>query len=129
MKMRKTNRLTLSLVVCLALLTACSNLSQDTESRDEITGQTLPETEVDQRVEKIGTSGQLISIQSSNVRAAGYDADTMIMTVQFDSGYIYEYYGVPAELWTSFVAAQPDPWSRVGYPRLVQGGVPYKRIG
>jgi hypothetical protein len=128
-KMRKTNLLTLSLVVCLALLTACSNSSQDTESRDEITGQTLPETEVDQRVEKIGTGGQLISIQSSNVRAAGYDANTMIMTVQFDSGYIYEYYGVPAELWTSFIAAQPDPWSQVGYPRLVQGGVPYKRIG
>jgi hypothetical protein len=127
--MRKTNLLTLSLVVCLALLTACSNSSQDTESRDEITGQTLPETEVDQRVEKIGTGGQLISIQSSNVRAAGYDANTMIMTVQFDSGYIYEYYGVPAELWTSFIAAQPDPWSLVGYPRLVQGGVPYKRIG
>jgi hypothetical protein len=127
--MRKTNLLTLSLVVCLALLTACSNSSQDTESRDEITGQTLPETEVDQRVEKIGTGGQLISIQSSNVRAAGYDANTMIMTVQFDSGYIYEYYGVPAELWTSFIAAQPDPWSQVGYPRLVQGGVPYKRIG
>jgi len=129
MKMRKSILLTLSLVVCLALLTACSNSSQDTESRDEITGQTLPETEVDQRVEKIGTGGQLISIQSSNVRAAGYDANTMIMTVQFDSGYIYEYYGVPAELWTSFIAAQPDPWSQVGYPRLVQGGVPYKRIG
>jgi hypothetical protein len=127
--MRKTNLLTLSLVVCLALLTACSNSSQDSESRDEITGQTLPETEMDQRVEKIGTGGQLISIQSSNVRAAGYDANTMIMTVQFDSGYIYEYYGVPAELWTSFIAAQPDPWSQVGYPRLVQGGVPYKRIG
>jgi hypothetical protein len=63
------------------------------------------------------------------VRAAGYNADTMIMTVQFDSGYIYEYYGVHAELWTSFIAAQPDPWSQVGYPRLVQGGVPYKRIG
>jgi len=129
MKMRKSILLTLSLVVCLALLTACSNSSQDTESSDEVTGQTLPETEVDQRVEKIGTGGQLISIQSSNVRAAGYDANTMIMTVQFDSGYIYEYYGVPAELWTSFIAAQPDPWSQVGYPRLVQGGVPYKRIG
>ena len=78
---------------------------------------------------KIGTSGQLISIQSDNVQAAGYDDDSLVMTVQFDNGALYEYYGVPADVWTSFVAAQPHPWSQVGYPRLVQAGIPYKRIG
>ena len=77
----------------------------------------------------IGTNGQLIPIQSDNVQAAGYDANSMVMTVQFYNGALYEYYGVPADLWTSFVAAQPHPWSAVGYPRLVQGGIPYKRIG
>ena len=61
--------------------------------------------------------------------AAGYDAASKVMTVQFDNGSLYEYYGVPADLWTAFVAAQPHPWSQVGYPRLVQGGVPYKKIG
>jgi hypothetical protein len=50
------------------------------------------------------------------------------MTVQFNNGYTYEYYGVQPELWNSFIAAQPHPWSQVGYPRLVEGGVPYKRI-
>ena len=79
--------------------------------------------------EQVGTNGQLISIQSDNVRAAGYDEVLMVMTVQFDNGALYEYYGVPDELWTSFIAAQPHPWSQVGYPRLVQGGIPYKRIG
>lgn len=77
----------------------------------------------------IGTNGQLISIQSDNVRAAGYDAASMVMTVQFDNNSLYEYYSVPADLWTAFVAAQPHPWSQVGYPLLVQGGVPYKKIG
>lgn len=76
----------------------------------------------------MGTNGQLISIESENVRAAGYDASTLIMTVQFKNGYTYEYYGVQPELWNSFIAAQPHPWSQVGHPRLVQGGVPYKRI-
>lgn len=76
----------------------------------------------------VGTNGQLISIQSDNVRAAGYDVSSMIMTVQFNNGYTYEYYGIPLELWNSFIAAQPNPWSLVGYPRLVQAGVPYKRI-
>jgi len=80
-------------------------------------------------VSQIGTNGQLISIQSDNVRAAGYDEASRVMTVQFDNGALYEYYNVPTDLWTSFVAAQPHPWSQVGYPRLVQGGVPYKRIG
>jgi hypothetical protein len=79
--------------------------------------------------QQVGSNGQLMSIQSDNVRAAGYDAVSMVMTVQFDNGYLYEYYGVPADLWTSFIAAQPHPWSQVGYPRLVQGGIPYKRIG
>jgi hypothetical protein len=78
---------------------------------------------------QIGTNGQLISIQSDNVSAAGYDASSLVMTVQFDNGALYEYYGVPSDLWKSFVAAQPHPWSQVGYPRLVQGGLPYKRIG
>ena len=79
--------------------------------------------------DQVGTGGQLIAIQSDNVRSAGYDATTSVMTVQFDNGALYEYYSVPADLWTSFVAAQPHPWSQVGYPRLVRGGIPYKRIG
>jgi hypothetical protein len=86
-------------------------------------------SDISSAVQKVGTNGQLISIQSDNVRAAGYDEASMVMTVQFDNGALYEYYGVPADLWTSFISAQPHPWSQVGYPRLVQGGIPYKRIG
>lgn len=76
----------------------------------------------------VGTNGQLIFIQSNNVQAAGYDASALIMTVQFNNGFTYEYYSVQPDLWTSFIAAQPNPWSQVGYPRLVQAMVPYKRI-
>jgi hypothetical protein len=101
-------------------LTGCG--SQAVESNSAASGESAA-------VQKVGTNGQLISIQSDNVRAAGYDEASMVMTVQFDNGALYEYYGVPADLWTSFVNAQPHPWSQVGYPRLVQGGIPYKRIG
>lgn len=93
-----------------------------------ITEEVLPEAAVIQTTETAETGGQLISIQSDNVQAAGYDANSMIMTVQFNNGYTYEYYGIPPELWNSFITAQPNPWSLVGYPRLVQAGVPYKRI-
>jgi len=100
-------------------LSGCSSQTNDSDetSTDKSTSQ------------QIGTNGQLISIQSDNVRAAGYDAASMVMTVQFDNGALYEYYGVPSDLWTAFIAAQPHPWSQVGYPRLVQGAIPYKRIG
>ena len=100
----------------LGLLTGCGSATDKSASP------------VDEVQAVVGTNGQLISIQSDNVRAAGYDANSMTMTVQFNNGYTYEYYGIEAELWTSFVAAQPHPWSQVGYPRLVQAGVPYKRI-
>jgi hypothetical protein len=86
-------------------------------------------TEKSEQIQQVGTNGHLIPIQSDNVRAAGYDAASSVMTVQFDNGALYEYYSVPTELWTSFIAAQPHPWSQVGYPQLVQGGIPYKRIG
>jgi hypothetical protein len=113
-------RKTVTIFVLCLNLTGCVT-SSDSTSQTQVSPE-RPST-------SIGTQGQLISIQSDNVRAAGYDEASMVMTVQFDNGALYEYYGVPADLWTSFVAAQPHPWSQVGYPRLVQGGIPYKRVG
>ena len=107
---------TFLLLLSVGLLSGCGN-SNEPASSPQVGVQTV-----------VGTNGQLISIESENVRAAGYDASTLIMTVQFKNGYTYEYYGVQPELWNSFIAAQPHPWSQVGHPRLVQGGVPYKRI-
>jgi hypothetical protein len=98
------------------LISGCGSADKDSEA-PQVEAQTV-----------VGTSGQLIPIESDNVRAAGYDANSLTMTVQFNNGYTYEYYGIPAELWNSFIAAQPHPWSQVGYPRLVQAGVPYTRI-
>ncbi len=105
-----------ALILSIGFLAGCGSANENSTARQ------------DEAQAGIGTSGQLISIQSDNVRAAGYDANSMIMTVQFNNGYTYEYYGIPLELWDSFIAAQPNPWSLVGYPRLVQAGVPYKRI-
>lgn len=108
------------LSVLLAVLVSGCGTNVDTiQSNNSIQSQELT---------SVGTNGQLIPIQSENVWAAGYEAISMKMTVQFSNGYTYEYYGIPAELWNSFIAAQPHPWSQVGYPRLVQTGVPYKRI-
>jgi hypothetical protein len=105
-----------SILLSLGLLAGCGSATENSY---------IPQTNAQTFV---GTNGQLIAIQSDNVQAAGYDANTMTMTVQFSNTYVYEYYGISAELWNSFVTAQPHPWSQVGYPRLVKAGVPYKRI-
>ena len=107
---------TFLLILSVGLLSGCGNSSEPASS-PQVEAQTV-----------VGTNGQLIAIESDNVRAAGYNASALIMTVQFNNGYTYEYYGVQPELWNSFIAAQPHPWSQVGHPRLVEGGVPYKRI-
>ena len=100
-------------------LTACGSTNESEISVGPEINAEIPSSSAD-----VG----LIPIQSDNVQAAGYDTYSLTMTVQFNNGYTYEYYGVSAELWNSFIAAQPDPWSLVGYPRLVQAAVPYKRI-
>ena len=102
------------------LLSGCGTDEQSNRQGSEFSKETTA---------SVGTGGQLISIQSDNVSAAGYNDSSMVMTVRFDNGALYEYYNVSPELWTAFIEAQPHPWSQVGYPRLVQGGIPYKRIG
>ena len=116
-KFMETKIAALVISISMVFLTGCS---------DEI--YTQSSNDFSDSSNSVGTNGKLISIQSDNVLAAGYDANTMIMTVQFDNGAIYEYYSVPVNLWTDFYNAQPHPWSQVGYPRLVRGGFSYKRI-
>lgn len=116
--------------VSLASLTACgSTTTQAPASAPPVlTSTTVPQEIGPPPGPEVGTGGELIPIQSSNVQAAGYNADTGVMTVLFDSGGLYEYYDVPAGLWEAFVAAQPHPWSAVGDPQLVKGGYRYQRL-
>jgi hypothetical protein len=106
----------LASLTLIFLISGCGGAAEDSKA-SRVKSQTV-----------VGTNGQLIPIQSDNVQAAGYDANSMTMTVQFNNGYTYEYFGIPADLWDSFVAAQPHPWSLVGHPRLVEAGVTYRRI-
>jgi hypothetical protein len=105
-------------LVAVIMVSACSSNSTESQSPSQAT-----------EFESIlGTNGELISIESDNVRLAGYDANSQTMTVEFDDGQRYEYYGVPAGLWNAFIEAQPHPWSAVGYPQLVSGGYSYQRV-
>ncbi|KQX08204.1 MULTISPECIES: KTSC domain-containing protein [unclassified Leifsonia] len=57
---------------------------------------------------------KLHRIESSGIRALGYDPGRELLWVQYDSGSIYEYAGVPEDLYRRMLAAQPHPWSRYG---------------
>ncbi len=105
----------------LVLVTSCA-------TGEEFSASTDPQDSTRSITDPTGTNGVLIPIASSNVMAAGYDAQSQVMKVQFKNGRIYEYYGVELELWDSFVSAQPYPWRTVGYPRLVREGYQYRRI-
>ena len=121
MKLKSKSRAA-TFILGLVIILGLSGCGSETGESDSTSSSESAE------IQQVGTNGQLISIQSDNVRAAGYDETSKVMTVQFDNGAVYEYYGVPTDLWISFMSAQPHPWSQVGYPRLVQGGISYKRI-
>jgi len=36
------------------------------------------------------------AVSSSNVAAVGYDADSLVLEVEFNSGGVYQYYDVPS---------------------------------
>jgi hypothetical protein len=108
-------------ILACGLLASCS-------SEKELSDSSLSSKSLDSSRHVSGTDGALISITSSNVAAAGYDFESSVMKVQFLNGALYEYYGVPLELWESFLSAQPNPWSTVGYPRLVGEEYQYRRI-
>jgi hypothetical protein len=110
-----------NILFSLVLMTSCA-------TDEEFSANKAPQDSIALIKDTNGTNGVLIPITSSNVMAAGYDTQSQIMKVQFKNGRLYEYYGVDLELWNSFVSAQPNPWSTVGYPRLVGEGYQYRRI-
>ena len=111
------------LAVTGILLAGCASSSTEGDGRAS-----APAADTNSGTAISGTGGQLIAIQSDNVAAAGYDDATSTMLVEFDDGSLYEYSPVPESVWIDFVAAQPHPWSRVGNPVLVQGGVPNRKV-
>jgi hypothetical protein len=46
-----------------------------------------------------------VSVNSTMLRSVGYDATTRTLQVEFNSGVIYQYYDVPAEVYERLIAA------------------------
>lgn len=61
---------------------------------------------------------------SSNVREIGYDEDTQILAVKFNSGALYHYFGVPGEVARSVMNA---PSIGTALTAEIKGVYPYER--
>lgn len=65
-------------------------------------------------------------VASSNVRAVGYDAGTQTLEVEFHSGGVYQYYGVPVEVYDQMMQAP----SKGRFVNLeIRNAYPYSRVG
>lgn len=49
---------------------------------------------------------ELVSVESSMIRAVGYDPATQELEVVFNSGKTYRYRGVPEQVYTDLLAAE-----------------------
>ena len=47
-----------------------------------------------------------ISVNSSVIRSVGYDREIAILEIEFTNGAIYEYGGVPEEIYAELLAAE-----------------------
>lgn len=67
-----------------------------------------------------------ISVSSSNIASVGYDESSQTLEVEFNSGGIYEYYGVPEYVHQELISA-----SSVGgyFSQRVRNTYGFSRIG
>ena len=65
-------------------------------------------------------------VASSNIRSIGYDSTTQTLEVEFQSGWVYQYYGVPASLNENIMQASSKGQFLNQY---IKNAYPYSRVG
>lgn len=65
-------------------------------------------------------------VSSSNIASIGYDADNMVLGVEFLNGSIYQYYDVPQIIYDGLMAADSHGKYLAAY--IKKGGYRYTRI-
>ena len=66
------------------------------------------------------------SVASSNIASIGYDVNTQTLEVEFFSGMIYQYYGVPEHLYDQLMQAGSKGRFLNTY---IKNGFGYSRVG
>jgi hypothetical protein len=66
-------------------------------------------------------------VTSTDLASIGYDADSSTLEVEFCKGGVYQYFGVPADIFESLMAA-PSKGSYFNQT-IKKGGYSYSRVG
>jgi len=66
------------------------------------------------------------SVASSNIRSVGYHAASQTLEVEFLNGGIYQYYGVPGNMYDQMMCAQSKGRFLHMY---IKNQYPYSRVG
>lgn len=61
----------------------------------------------------------------TQIRAAGYDSDTGVLSIEFDTGSVYEYASVSESEFLRLIGALD---SLAHFERCIKGKKPYKRV-
>lgn len=67
-----------------------------------------------------------IPVSSSNLAAVGYDPVRQVLEIEFHSGSIYQYDGVPSSIYQGLMAAGSHGQYFDAY--IKKGGYPYRQI-
>lgn len=65
-------------------------------------------------------------VSSSNIASIGYDPDNLILEIEFLSGTVYQYYGVPQNIYDGLMAA--DSHGKFLDVYIKKGGYRYTQI-
>lgn len=66
------------------------------------------------------------SVASSNIAAVGYDENTQTLEIEFLSGSIYQYFGVPQNMYDQLMTAGSKGRFLNTY---IKNAYPYSRVG
>lgn len=66
------------------------------------------------------------NVASSNIRSVGYDPQTQTLEVEFINGTIYQYYGVPENIYDQMMREQSKGRFLNTY---IRNQYPYSRVG
>jgi len=65
-------------------------------------------------------------VESSNISSIGYDPDSETLEIEFSNGSIYQYYGVPENLYNKIMGASSKGQFLHQY---IKNQYPYSRVG
>jgi hypothetical protein len=68
-----------------------------------------------------------LPVQSSNLVSVGYDPETLTLEIEFHNGGIYQYIGVPPEIYEGLISAGSK--GTFFHQFIKKGGYTYSKVG